>query len=292
MQGEFLEQTIRSVLLQGYPNLEYLILDGGSTDGSRAILEKYSPWLAGWRCEKDSGQSAALNEGWVQGTGDVFAWINSDDWYQPGAFAAVAPLFRGPEFANWVGGPVDDCGRDGAFRKRHPAWPTPLDAALGYHDFGYYQPGMFWSRKLVEKVGPLDVNLHLCFDLEFWVRSLKAGFELRPVDTPIACFRQHPRSKTSSQLEEVILESREIFRRHSGRLSDADRRKSAKWLREYSADLVMQIVYRHLLHARRRAAVSWLLRELPTMIQLQPRRLLLGALWRVLVTGRPPAWIP
>ncbi|MDR3406683.1 MAG: glycosyltransferase family 2 protein [Chthoniobacter sp.] len=290
MQGEFLEQTIRSVLLQGYPNIEYFILDGGSTDSSRAIIEKYAPWLAGWRCEKDAGQAAAVNEGWTRATGEVFSWINSDDWYQPGALAAIATHFRGASPADWVAGPLDDCAPDGTPLKRHPAWPTPLPAALGFHEFGYYQPGMFWSRRLVEKVGLLDVNMHLCFDLEFWARSLAAGFSLTAVDAPIACFRQHGASKSFTQLETIIDESREVFRRCSDALSAEDRRQSAQWWREYAADLVLDIVYRRLQQGRRRAALSYLLREWRTAMALRPRSLLIGALVRVLTTGRPPAW--
>lgn len=291
MQGQYLEQTIRSVLLQNYPNLEYFIFDGGSTDCSREIIEKYSPWLAGWRCEKDKGQAAVINEGWARGTGKVLAWINSDDWYHPGALAAVAPLCGGTQPADWVGGPVDDCRPDGAFRKRHPAWPTPLPQTLSFHEFGYHQPGMFWSRHLIDKVGRLDESMHLCFDLEFWARSLAAGFTLRSVETPVACFRQHPTAKTSSRYEELVRESRENFQRHSGSLSAVDRKQSAEWLREFTADFVLHIVYRHVREARRTTAASWLLRELRTLMKLRPRRLLCGAMWRVLVTGRPPAWI-
>src|SRR4051812_31180515 len=85
MQGDFLEETIRSVLLQGYPDLEYFIIDGGSTDRSVEIIRRYEPWLAGWVSEKDAGQPAAVNKGWNRASGDILAYINSDDWYYPGA---------------------------------------------------------------------------------------------------------------------------------------------------------------------------------------------------------------
>ena len=89
-QGRFVEATLRSVLLQGYPNLEYLVLDGGSTDGSREIIERYAPWLAGWASERDRGQSDAINRGFARATGDIVAWLNSDDRYPPGTLHAVA----------------------------------------------------------------------------------------------------------------------------------------------------------------------------------------------------------
>lgn len=125
MQGEFIEQTIRSVLLQGYPDLEYFILDGGSTDGTRKIIRKYEPWLAGWRCEKDAGQSAAINEGWGRATGEVLGWINSDDWYHPGALAAVGRRFAAEPSVTWVSGAVDDVDGAGVFKNDIPRHPHP-----------------------------------------------------------------------------------------------------------------------------------------------------------------------
>jgi glycosyltransferase involved in cell wall biosynthesis len=290
MQGEFLEQTIRSVLLQNYPNLEYFILDGGSTDGSRAIIEKYAPWLAGWRCEKDTGQAAAVNEGWARGTGEVCAWINSDDWYHPGALAAVAPLFRDVAPAAWVAGAMDDCGPDGAAFQRHKARPTPLAKALGFRDFGYYQPAMFWSRRLIEQIGPLDGDMHLCFDLDFWARSLAAGFSLTPVAAPVACFRHHGASKSTTQSETMMRESNEVFRRYSPSLPAREREQAATWLHEYHAEALLQVIYRMLHEGRRAEARAFLLGHLRTAWHLRPRRLMLGALHRVLISGRPPAW--
>ncbi len=290
MQGQYLEQTIRSVLLQNYPNLEYFVFDADSTDGSREIIRQYEPWLAGWRSEKDAGQSAAVNEGWVRATGEVLAWINSDDWYQPGAFAAVAPLFSRSQPVAWVAGALDDCAPDGSPLRRHAAKPTPLAQALGFRDFGYYQPAMFWSRGLVEQVGALETAMHLCFDLDFWARSLVAGFTLTAVEVPVACFRQHPTSKSATQLTTMMAESAEVFRRHSPALSATARRQSSAWLREYHAEAMLSILYRLLQQGRRRAALAFLAPRLRIAWSLRPRRLALGLFFRVLVSGRPPAW--
>ena len=224
MQGDFLEQTIRSVLLQGYPNLEYFILDGGSTDGSRAIIEKYAPWLAGWRCEKDTGQTATVNEGWARATGEVLAWINSDDWYFPGALAAAGRRFAAEPGLAWLAGAVDDTDAAGRFRKHHPAVPTPLERCLGRRDYGYFQPGMFWRRGLVEKVGPLDSTLDSSFDHDFWVRSLLAGYTCAPAAEPFAFFRQHAGSKTGGQFQRGMREDWIIFHRYAAHLSPAARR--------------------------------------------------------------------
>lgn len=289
MQGEFLEHTIRSVLLQGYPDIEYFILDGGSTDESRAIIQKYEPWLAGWRCEKDGGQAATVNEGWARTTGAILAWINSDDWYHPRAFVNVAERYCSAD-ADWIAGPIDDCDAEGQPLRRHPAWHTPLAQTLGYREFGYFQPGMFWSRKLVEQVGNLDEAMHCCFDLDFWARSLVAGYTLSPLDTPVACFRQHGTSKSTRRTETTMRESWEIFRRYSKQLSPQRRKKAAHWLRDYEADSLLRIVYRRLEEKRRLAALGYILARPRMATHLHPRRLLWGALFRILVTGRPPDW--
>ncbi len=101
-QAEFLEETIRSVLLQGYPNLEYIIIDGGSTDGSVEIIQKYERWLTYWISEKDNGQFDAINKGFSRANGEIMAWINSDDKYCPWAFNLVASIFRSLKEVNWL----------------------------------------------------------------------------------------------------------------------------------------------------------------------------------------------
>ena len=290
MQGGFIEQTIRAVLLQGYPDLEYFILDGGSTDGTRGIIGKYEPWLAGWRCEKDAGQSATINEGWARATGEVFAWINSDDWYHPGALVAAGRRFAAEPTCAWLSGAVDDVDVAGVFHKRHPAAPTPLVRALGRKDCGYYQPGMFWRRSLVEKVGPLDVKLNCAFDQDFWVRSLLAGFVLTAIPEPVACFRVHGGSKTGGLSPRVIAEDWELMARYGGRFAPVEWRQAEAWLREYEADYLVATTYTLLAAGQRGEALRYLLRKIALAPLVRPRSLWAGALVRVLLTGRAPGW--
>jgi glycosyltransferase involved in cell wall biosynthesis len=289
-QAQFIEQTIRSVLLSGYPDLEYFVLDGGSTDGTREIIEKYSPWLAGWRCEKDAGQSAAINEGWTKATGDVLSWINSDDWYHPGALVAAGRRFAADPAVMWVSGAVDDVDVEGVFHKRHPAAATPLACALGRKDYGYFQPGMFWRRALVEKVGSLDVKLNCAFDQDFWLRSLLAGYVLTPLPEPVACFRVHGASKTGGLSPKVIAEDWAMFARYGDRLSAAERRQAEAWLTEYEASYLVDATYSLLQAGKRREALAYLLSKIRLAPRVHPHRIWWGALFRTLTTGRPPAW--
>lgn len=297
-QGEFIEETIRSVLLQGYPDLEYSILDGGSTDGTRGIIEKYAPWIAGWRSRPDMGQAMAINEGWRATTGELLAWINSDDWYHPGAFVAAGRRFAAEPSVAWLSGGVDDVDVAGVFHKRHPAAPTPLARALGRKDYGYYQPGMFWRRSLVEKIGPwdhekigpLDRTLNCAFDQDFWVRSLLAGFVMTAIPEPLACFRVHGGSKTGGLSPRVLEEDWKLLARYGGNLTSAERRQAARWLGEYEADYLVVTAYTLLAAGRRGEALRYLLRKIALAPLVRPRLAWLGALFRVLVTGRVPGW--
>ncbi len=290
MQGEFIEQTIRSVLLQGVGDLEYFILDGGSTDATREIIRKYEPWLAGWRCEKDAGQSATVNEGWARATGEVLAWINSDDWYFPGALALAGRTFAAEPSVAWLAGGVDDVDVMGRFLKRHPAAPTPLVRCLGRSAYGYFQPGMFWRRALVEKVGVLDTGIFSSFDHDFWARTLAAGFTLTAVPEPLACFRQHAGSKTGGQFQRGMREDWMIFERYRAQLPPAGQRQAAEWLREYEADNLLLTIYRLLDGGRRGEALRYLLEKIALAPRVRPPRAWFGALARVLA-NRPPAWI-
>ena len=167
-QGQFLEETIRSVLLQGYPNLEYIIIDGGSTDGSVEIIRKYEPWLAYWVSEPDRGQARAINKGFERATGEILAWLNADDWYPSGTLEAVAQTALEHSQATLLYGDCEEIDADGhsVGIKRL----TRFDLATLLRGRNMAQPAVFWHCRVLEEVGGLDEQLHYALDFEFFLR--------------------------------------------------------------------------------------------------------------------------
>jgi GT2 family glycosyltransferase len=212
-QGRYLEETIRSVLLQGYPNLEYIVIDGGSTDNTRVILDRYRHELAYCLSEKDNGQSDALNKGFRKATGDILAWLNSDDRYMPWTLWRVAHAFDVYE-ADMVAGGCALVHSDGrmSFRTHHTALPIgrpvtlPLDQLLdlkGSWQKGkfFYQPEVFWTRGLWERSGAcVDAGLFYSMDYELWLRMARSGAQIVHVPDTLALFRIHEKQKTSGEL--------------------------------------------------------------------------------------------
>lgn len=220
-QAQFLEETLRSVLDQRYPRLEYIVIDGGSTDGTVDIIRRYEPWLAYWVSEPDGGQAHALNKGLEKITGDVVAFINSDDLYLPGAFGAVAEYFRHHADCEWL------CGDTIKFGDGHR---TELIRAVVPESAGHWlswcsnapQPGMFWKRDLLAT--GFQENWRYCFDHELCARLLLAGHECRHVPLPLAGYRLHPSSKTVAEGGEFGREFDEIAEMYKERLSGSGRR--------------------------------------------------------------------
>lgn len=169
-QAQFIEGTIRSVLLQGYPNLEYMVLDGGSTDGTVDILRKYEPWLAHWVSEPDEGQSDAINKGWSQASGDVLAWLNSDDTYTPGALRHVAQAVGSSEQVVAASGQCHIVDQAGQVIYVKP--PGDLDPLRMLVTCGSVpgQPGLFIRRSVFDTLGGPRPDLHYVMDWEYWIR--------------------------------------------------------------------------------------------------------------------------
>lgn len=201
-QAKYLEETIRSVLLQGYPNLEYIVIDGGSTDGSVDIIRRYQDSLAYWISEPDRGQCHAINKGFSLATGDWLAWLNSDDIYLPGALYEVARTIRDHADCNWIVGAVNFADADlkslGVFE---PVCHTDdwLDFVCTKRKNGTALPqmGSFWSRQAWEVAGQLDETLHYAMDHEYWGRLAYHSFRPICLQQSLALFRLHPQAKTS-----------------------------------------------------------------------------------------------
>gem|GEM_PF-541014 len=214
-QGQFIEETIRSVLLQGYPNLEYIIVDGGSTDESVEIIRKYEPWLTCWVSEPDRGQADAINKGWRRSGGEVIAWLNSDDTYCPGGLRrGVAHLMAHPQALLACGRchAVDATGRVVGIL---PPRPFSLKRQLTCRNT-VMQPASFVRRTVLDSVGYLDDSLRYVFDYEWWARILISGGHFLAVTDVLANFRLHSESKSVGSALAMAYEHRIVLDRIYG----------------------------------------------------------------------------
>ena len=196
-QGQFLEETIRSVLLQNYPDLEYIIIDGGSKDSSVEIIKKYEPWISHWVSESDRGQSHAINKGLERCSGEIFNWINSDDLLLPDALAQIARTFDG---CDAVGGGVinfDENSEDLVVNHNI----TPATLIRDGTDVVFHQPGLWLRPQLIERCGGIDEKFHFTFDWDLVIRYFSLFPKVNYLDAPLARFRFHETSKTVSSQE-------------------------------------------------------------------------------------------
>lgn len=196
-QGHFLEETILSVLNQRYPHIEYLVVDGGSTDDSVSIIKRYESRLAWWVSEKDHGQAHAINKGLERVTGDIVAYLNSDDVFLPGAFDMVAKTFMENPQMNWLAGSCILFGNPDEACVKHPT-PAP-DVASWLHYNRLPQQSTFWRRSVMQKHGLFEERFRYSFDYEYWVRLVQGGERCHVLDFPLAGFRLHPHSKTVAE---------------------------------------------------------------------------------------------
>src|ERR1035437_4803473 len=162
-QAQFVEETIRSVLLQGYPDLEYFVMDGGSTDGSVDVIRKYEPWLAGWRSGKDNGQADAINKGWRRSTGVLLGWLNSDDMLTVGSLAAIARTFNANVSIGLVFGDLEVIDAQGELLRMETRQEFDLIETVR-KTMPIAQPGSFLRRTVLERIGLLDSSLHFMMD--------------------------------------------------------------------------------------------------------------------------------
>lgn len=208
-QAEYLETTILSVLDQNYPNLEYIIIDGGSTDRSVEIIKKYSPQITYWISEKDHGQSNAINKGIARATGEWIAWQNSDDIYYPGSFLALKDAIEKRSNANLLIANmmmIDSKGN----KIRDILYVKPTLGALLAEGMVLTNQSAFWRRNVHEKIGFLNEKLHYAFDYEWFLRLTSLGNAYH-IDSIWGGWRIHDEAKASLHPEKFKLEFQNVI---------------------------------------------------------------------------------
>ncbi len=205
-QGQYIEETIRSVLLQGYPNLEYIVIDGGSTDDSVETIKRYGPWLTYWVSEPDKGQADALAKGFAKASGSLLGWLNSDDLHLPHTLATVASLHRHAPQA-LIAGSVINFGLGGERIVQQRNLSLSAFLRLWERSYSWHQPGVFFPRFAYEFAGGIDPSLRYTMDLDLACRLLHLNASVLYVDQPLARFRLHASSKTQAENTSMALEA-------------------------------------------------------------------------------------
>ena len=216
-QAHFLDATIRSITSQRYPNLEYIVCDGGSSDGSADVIRRHEADIAWWCSEKDAGQTSAINKGIEHATGDIVGWINSDDMMLPGSLQRIADAFADPKVeavCGWIIA-IDEHNR----RIDTKIFPQPTRDVLLARSI-LPQQGVYWRRSVTDRIGLLDEQLHMCMDLEYWTRMACNNVIPRLVPAFLGAFRIHDAQKTQIQLEKWQREQNIVFSRALGREVD------------------------------------------------------------------------
>lgn len=216
-QGQFIEETIRSVLLQGYPNIEYIVIDGGSTDNSVEIIKKYESWITYWVSEPDRGQSHAINKGFSHATGDLLGWLNSDDHFMPGALKKFAEVtVQNPEAGAFVGiGQIIDPSGKVIYYKE-PHLEITVESLYNWlYGYDFMQPSCLFTKFAWQQNGPLGEDIHIALDLDLWLKVAK-NFKFVKIPELLSTSRSHGNAKTIAYRYFMIVDTAIVVMRHGG----------------------------------------------------------------------------
>ena len=207
-QASYLETTIRSILDQDYLSVEYFVMDGGSTDGSEAVIRRYADRLSGWVSEKDRGQGEAINKGFARASGEILAWLNSDDYYLPNAISSAVKVFSHNPDAALVYGDMLAVDQNGRTLNLLKYSQYTLDDLLSFQIIG--QPAVFFRRQAYEHAGGLDINYHYMLDHLMWIQMAREAKIVYAAQTWAAA-RFHPEAKNRNQAVEFPKEAFRIL---------------------------------------------------------------------------------
>jgi glycosyltransferase involved in cell wall biosynthesis len=210
-QGEYLEETILSVIGQNYPNLEYIIMDGGSTDNTLDIIHKYERYFAHWESRTDKGQADAINRGFRISTGDILAWLNSDDMYLPGTFSRISNYIRNIQELKII---IGNC----RLFNQETKYVSMTNIELSHRNLDVtlvdyiFQASSFWTKAALDKVGPLNINLKYCLDWDWFIRANKLEVEFEAISDYLSIYRLHDKHKSATGGMARVSEIAQIYR--------------------------------------------------------------------------------
>jgi glycosyltransferase involved in cell wall biosynthesis len=214
-QGDFIEETIRSVLLQGYPNIEYFIIDGGSTDKTIEIIKKYEPWITSWVSERDNGQSSAINKGWRRASGDICSYLNSDDTILKNTLSQIGNFFHKNSTIDMVYGNCYFINEKSQILRTFEGKSYKRSMIFNW-ELNIGQPSVFFRRKIFHTIGYLNEQYRYVMDFDFWIRT-SISHTLEYIPCFLGTMRLHPEAKTirdfSLFYKEELLSLKMVFSR-------------------------------------------------------------------------------
>ncbi len=217
-QGEFIEKTITSVLNQNYPDLEYIIIDGGSTDNSVEIIKKYAKYLTWWVSEKDRGQSHAINKGFERATGELLGWLNSDDYFLDGALIKLAKAYMEDVSVGVVRGRGLIHDKKGKKIYEPEFKDVTIDSLFEWcYGNDFMQPSTLFTKQAWDECGPLDETLHMAMDMDLWIK-IRKKYEFRMVDAMISHALSHEDAKTTAFRNTMLVDTAIVINKHGGEM--------------------------------------------------------------------------